>query len=833
MRFCHVFFILYIFVVQSAIAQGLKFSGNEQPIDKRTSFDVFNHKSISFTDNFDIDFFLSLDYQTRVGHIVRIKNKNDDKIYNLLYEGHEGHCVFRFNEEGRSSLIVTEIDKNELINFSWVKVKITFDLTNNSIELSIHNHKFRVKDLNLPKLYEPEIIFGKSDYIIDVPSFAIKQLSIGNNKNNYDFPLKENEGSIVHDSQGEAIGEVSNPEWLINDAYRWKLVTSANSRSIAGSNYNEAKKEIYYFNRDSIFIFNTKTNETKRIVFEKKCPVDLVLATNFIDTEHNKLYVYEVYYNRPYAGSTVACLDLSSYEWTVESHDQLQRELHHHGTFYNSSKQEQIIFGGYGNNMYSNKFYSYNLDSAKWKTLDKFGGDIIFPRYFLSTSYNVKENSAYIFGGMGNEAGEHIVGRKYLYDLYKVNFETKAITKLWQISWKGDNVVPARNLILSGDSCFYALCYPEHVSESFLKLYGFSLKDGAYQVLGDSIPIYSDKITTNAKLFYDKQLSSLFAIVQESKDDITSNIKVYSLAFPPISAEELGNYPRNSGSVNIFLILLFLVVCCSIVGYLVYRKYRKKHTINQKLTSGYPFKEKENTIRPNSICLFGEFIVFDRSKKDITHLFSTRLKQTFCLILEHSNGDGITSQRLSNILWPEKAEDKVKNSRGVTINHLRKALSELDGVELVYNKGYFRIVQTEEFYCDYTRCIQIISSNINIEKEKEELLTILSRGKFLEHSDHPVFDSIKASIEGHLEPLLLTEIEKSHIAKTHHTTIELAEAIFNIDTLNDSALSYEIKALLGLKMENEARLRYMSFVVEYKKTMGSDYPYSFQDLSQG
>lgn len=831
MRLYYILFILCSFISQSAIAQGLKFKGNEQPIDKRTSFDVFNHRSISFTENFDIDFYLSLDYETRVGHIVRIKNKNDDRIYNLLYEGQAGHCIFRFNEEGKSSLIVAELNKSRLANLGWVKVKITIDLINNSVDLYVTDNKFRATGLNLPDQYEPEIIFGKSDYIIDVPSFAIKQLSIGNYKKRFDFPLKENEGNIVHDSKGKATGKVSNPEWLINDAYEWKLLTSAYSQTIAGSNYNEVKKEIYYFNRDSIFIFNTKTNKSRKIAFEKKCPVELALATNFIDTQQNKLYVYETYYNRPYTGPTVASLDLNSFEWTIESDDALQRELHHHGAFYNTSKRNLTMFGGYGNGMYSNKFYSYNTDSTRWTILNKFSGDIIFPRYFLSAAYDAKKNTAYIFGGMGNETGEHIVGRKYMYDLYKVDFDTKVITKLWQISWKGDNAVPARNLVLSGDSCFYALCYPEHVSDSFLKLYQFSLADGHNRILGDSIPIYSDKITTNAKLYYDEQLSCLFTIVQESKDDISSSIKVYSLAFPPISAEELNGYSDNSDYTKIAAILLSALAICSVLGYFIYRKYRKKYTTNQNLILPTSSKEEENRAKPNSIYLFGEFTVFDRHKKDITYLFSTRLKQTFCLILEHSTDNGITSQRLSNILWPEKAEDKVKNSRGVTINHLRKALGELEGIELVYNKGYFKIVQTNEVYCDYIRCIQIISSETNFEKDKEELLVILSRGKFLEHSNHQLFDSIKVSIESKLEPLLLTEIEKSHIAKTHQTTIKLAEAIFNMDSLNESALYYETKALLGLKMENEARLRYMSFVMEYKKIMGSDYPHSFQDLS--
>jgi hypothetical protein len=78
---------------------------------------------------------------------------------------------------------------------------------------------------------------------------------------------------------------------------------------------------------------------------------------------------------------------------------------------------------------------------------------------------------------MGNESGEQTVGRKYYYDLYKIDLTTKQISKLWEIPWERDNVVPVRGMVILNDSSFYTLCYPEHFSESLLKLYRFSLKD--------------------------------------------------------------------------------------------------------------------------------------------------------------------------------------------------------------------------------------------------------------------------------------------------------------------------------------------------------------------
>jgi two-component SAPR family response regulator len=238
--------------------------------------------------------------------------------------------------------------------------------------------------------------------------------------------------------------------------------------------------------------------------------------------------------------------------------------------------------------------------------------------------------------------------------------------------------------------------------------------------------------------------------------------------------------------------------------------------------------KRETITRPNAIYLFGDFTVRDRNNKNITYMFSTQLKQIFCLILQYTTTEnGITSQRLSSILWPDKPADKVKNSRGVTINHLRKALSELDGIELTYDKGYFKVEQTEKFYCDYTRCMQIISTN-EVESQRDELIEILSRGKFLQLSDHALYDSFKEELEKKLEPVLLLEMEKTFASELYPTTISLAEAVHNIDPLNDAALTFQIKAMQRLKMTDEARIRYQAFVIEYKKVMGTDYPHPYK-----
>lgn len=833
------YFVLLVFgfmSVQATSPGGLKFHGSEQPINQRTSYNVFGDRTAEFSDYFNIEFNLALYPIKEIGYIIRIKNKEDDKIYNLFYDGQGDNLAFRFNEEGKNNLIVADLDRQEMLNTSWISIKITFNLRRDSIHLTIHDRKFSTASKELPDTYYPVILFGKSDHIIDVPSFAIKDLSVGNERR-YFFELKESKGNVVHDMDGKAYGEVSNPVWLINDAYHWRYKISFQSQSVAGANYNPEKKEIYYFNRDSMHIYNVRSGQTDIIVFREKCPVKLKLGTNFINTKSNKLYSYEAYLE-DYNGPTVASLDLDTYQWTAENSEQLTSPLHHHGSFFNPFTEQYTLFGGFGEMRYSKDFFAYNLNQKAWDKLEGFTGDFLSPRYFSSVGYLIENNSIYIFGGMGNESGQQVVGRQYYYDLHRIDLNTGHISKLWEIQWKQVNMVPVRGMVIFNDSGFYTLCYPEHVSESFLRLYRFSLKDGSYEILGDSIPIRSDKITTNANLYYDNELNNLFAVVQEFDDDISSALKVYSLSFPPLTAPELAGYSKDESNYTLAGILIASALVTGI-GYFLYRKKIKskrssaeEYTPDQAVTTNLTATggKTETALRPNAIYFFGDFAVRDRKNRDITYMFSEQLKQIFCLILQYSvTKDGIASQRLSTILWPDKPADKVKNSRGVSINHLRKVLSELDGIELIYDNGHFKLVETGEFYCDYTRCMQIIATG-KVEEHRDEFVEIVSRGKFLQLSDHPVYDSFKEEGEKQLEPALQLEMEKSFAAEDYQTTIALAKAVSNIDPLNDAALAFHIKGMQKLKMNDEARLRYQSFVTQYKKLIGTDYPYPYKDL---
>ena len=698
----YIILIISLCTTQLVSAYGLRFRGAASPIDERTSYDVFAHSCPSFKDYFDLEFNMALYSTESVGYVLRVKGADEGQIFNLFFDFRGDDILFRLNQEGKCVLIALPVSKAEAMKSHWFKVKIAFNLKQDEITLKIHDQEKVCKGVLLSDEFSPKIVFGKSDHIIDVPEIAVDKLVV-NAEHTYTFPLDEADGESVCNQEGTLYGKVENPIWLINEAYHWRKEGGFASASEAGSCYNADRNEIYYFNRDSLFVYNMETGSTSAKAFAERCPVKLFLAGSFFDSGSERLYAYEVYTENGDSEPMIASLDLHTLGWRVESYSRLSMQLHHHCSYYDAVRKRYTIFGGFGNMYYSNKFYMFNAEEERWNTLGSLSGDFLCPRYFSSAGYLDSNHSVYIFGGMGNESGDQVIGRRYFHDFYKVDLQEMRVQKLWDISEGQPNMVPAQDMVILNDSCFYVLRYPESVSNSFLHLYRFSVEDGSCHILGDSIPIYSDKITTNARLYYNERQSRLFVTVQETSDDVSSKFSVYSLLFPPVSLEK---YTANNGGGNASHVWLVLVAAVVAVAggsvWIVYKRHRNSgkgedgkavRQDKEQLPEASDVKVEKmavDTGTVNSMYLFGDFSVFDRNGRNISYMFSLRIKQIFCLILRYSDADGISSKQLSDLIWPDKPKDKVKNSRGVAINHLRKILKELDGIELVYEKGCFR-----------------------------------------------------------------------------------------------------------------------------------------------
>ncbi len=813
----------------SSAAQGLGFHGMDCRIDKRTSFNVFGDTPQTFGGGLTIDFELYTQPLSEFGYLFRLKDEsNSRRIWNLSYDSREDSIVVRLNEEGRQSLIKANIAHDVLKPLHWHKVRIEFDLLRDSVKLDIAGAKFNAYFHGLPDKVCTSVIFGRSDHIIDVPSFAIRNLTIGNSEKRFSFPLNNTGGNAVCDSSWCIEGSVENPEWLINNSMKWKECGAFSYDDIAGACYNPSRKEFYYFTDREMAVFNLMSGQEESYRFDTPCPVQMKLGNNFITPDGNHLICYELYNDEVTRNSpSVASLDLDSRKWTVLSREQLYMPMHHHCGFINPATGKYVVFGGFGNMLYNGDFFEFDPDAGKWNEIWRdIEGEHIYPRYF--TSSGTDGQAVYIYGGMGNECGEQVVGRRYFYDLYRLDPQTGECRQLWNLERPESDKVPVRNLIVDDDS-LYSLCYPEYISKSELYLYRMSIANGTAEKLCTSIPIISDKMRTNANIYLDKELSQFFATVQEFEDDIKSTLKIYSLSYPPVTdrtdlsdrEKHLKVMATRYGWLYGIIVILLAAVCTGTV--LAIRKNRRRKRSEDESRSGRKIFCAESG--PDSINVFGDLTVTGHDGKDITHLFTSQQSLILCLLIKRGD-NGISTKRLSSILWPDKEEEKVKNSRGVAINNLRRSLSHLEGATVAYRDSRYYLELGDECRCDYFLLMDELK-NKNMDREK--VLGIISRGKFLKSLDDDIFDDFKENTDNIIVSLLHNELEDRFRKKDYEAVYEIGEMARRIDPLDEFALEIVLKALKKQKRVEEALVLYSTFCSEYKKVNDADFNVAFKN----
>lgn len=830
-----------------AYSQGLLFQANDKEIKERTSLQIFQEGEIPcFTKNFQLSFELSIrDFDT-FGYVFLLKEDQGKTKYSFTYTYLDGeNSTFKFNTDGKENHYSLNL-RNDALAYQWIPVSFAFDLQQDVLTIRIGDNEKKITSLGLKDTFCPHLFFGRYDYILDMPTFAIRNLKLeGDRSHSYTFPLNENEGEEVHTSTGKVLGTVVNPVWLINGSYHWEKLFEYSFQTPSGITFEPDSQRLIIFSQDSLLTYNLLKRQPQKYSYSNKLPVKLQLATHFMNTTDGKLYVYELN-NLPLGDATVAALDLNNQEWKQTGVAALPVQLHHHDGFWDETTGKYLVFGGFGNKRFNNTFLEYDIEADRWDTLS-YSGDRIIPRYFSGMVVNKNRERIYVFGGMGNESGEQSVGRNYLHDLYLLDRKQQSVRRLWQNA-SDHRLVVARDMILTPDEKYiYALCYPEYLSDTYLQLYRLTVDDGTMKALGDSIPMRSEEIMTNANLYYNSLTHEYYCTTTEFDKKGHTVIRTYVLSAPPVSLDEIRSYgSRSSLEIRWLWIMAGIGVLLLVGGVLFVRKKRGKQRnvvpesssvlmsppVGREPDKSVQGKEtlakedfESSLVRPNAVYLFGPFTVIDRNGRDITHLFSSRLRQVFIYILLHSTHNGVLSASLNEVFWPDKPDDKVKNLKGVTINQIRKNLAELDGVELVHDKGYFRLVFTD-CYCDYFR----FRTLKNAEEVENELGILLMRGKFLDGMDAGMMDHFKQKVEEFLSSFLPLEIERLYQQHKYDAVIRFCNVLFRVDPVNELALAYGMHALNHTGSSQEAILQYSLFVREYRQMMNEEYSTSYAEL---
>jgi two-component SAPR family response regulator len=572
----------------------------------------------------------------------------------------------------------------------------------------------------------------------------------------------------------------------------------------------------------------------------------LILGKSIVNSKEHKCYMYEVYQGFQ-KGPSIAAIDLGTLKWDSYGKGTIKEQRHHHNIFYDINQNDFYLFGGYGAFSYFNNFIKYDKATDSWQKV-KFTGDIITPRFFSGYSQSDAENEVYIFGGYGNQSGNQIVGGKHYYDLYKINLTYHTIKKCWEIKPHEEDFVSTNNLILSRDKkYFYTLCYPHEKPKTNLQLYKFSINDGSYEIVSGPIPVTSERIETDINLFFDLRMEEFFCTIQEFTSTIKSTIKIYSLSFPPVSQKDyLEMHQLKSPPTTNYIFLILLLLSISAIVWAVHYHIRKRkgneNDIEQQIVESDEHvilnMNKNDEKKVNAIYLMGEFTVYDKNGKDITYLFSPKIENLFILLLLSSKDKGgVVSKKISSILWPEKEVEKTKNIKGVTINHLRNIITDIDGIELAFINDTYCLKFSENIFCDYFNIIDAIKEINNPHKQADlsilDYFDLIARGGLMQNIPVLWLDDFKLAYEEALLPVILPHIKNVYSTGNFKKVLEICHVVLNIDPFNEEAIKYKIKGLKRIKGIEYARKIYAEFVIEYKRSMDDDYPIPFDKICSG
>lgn len=859
-----ILFSLLLCIINEGYSQGLHFYGNEKRISERSSFCVFSDEYIpTAREKFTITFEYAAQNIESPGYILYLKDTNGNEAFNLTYVYENSQGSFMFAQDGKQIYYTAQYPGNKL-HGKWLPISLEIDISNRQAEIKIGAHKATIENIGLNiREFTPQLFFGMCNHILETASFSIRNLTIINDKETWHFPLNESKGEEVHDSKGKVIGHVTNPVWLINRSYYWRELFLSHSSTPSGFVFASRNQEFYIYNRDSIITYDIhRQTSGKHSYAIQNGPFPIRLGMNFYDEERGCIYPYELNWEKTF----IAEMNPKTKTWKTINQGNILLQMHHHSGVFNPQKQQFLFFGGYGNRKYYNSFITYDLLQDRWDTLTLAGAPVS-PRFFAGVAMTPDYKHAYLYGGKGNDAGDQNVGIQYYYDLYRVDFETLQIKKLWEHKAPQTNRIPTRDMILSKDGKYiYLLAYPEYKPETYLQLYRLSISDGNYEVLGDSIHLTSEEIATNANLYFNRELEELYCVIQEFEKYGQSVTRIYSLSDPPVSLAAVRFYDEqlsHSGKQSVwpYILIMSLIVVIAITFMVVNRKRSVKrntvkdtHTILHNKPAPKPEQvntptpqESENekaqelllpdtlTTRQNSISLFGIFTAIDKNGRDMTYMFSPKIRHLFIYILINSiTKDGVLSSDLNNLFWPDKADDKIKNLKNVTMNHLRKTLQEMKGIELTHQKGYFKLILTDECHCDYQRFFLLTGGMKNApstDNETLELYTIFSHGKFLSTIEESLFDYPKQQVETFTTTLLSEQIHTFFKNGKNSLTIHICNILFSIDPLSDLAMTYAVGTYRRQNRSDKAMQLYSTFSKEYRRVMGEDYPIAFDEVN--
>jgi two-component SAPR family response regulator len=840
--FIPIIFLLCVFEL-SAQNYGLEFTAREKNADFRTELDLSSSKGFHFDRDFELSFDLLLREKTvrtsYFGYILRILNEdgyNIDLMHNKIFvDSVDLNMVF-----GQDASIVS-YDFESANHFDqWITIRLRFNISRHDLEFILHDTTITQTNVPIEPSQRLKFIFGACNYdrfkTRDIPPFNLRDIKITvDDKLKYHWPLNEIAGTEAVDVVRNKVALVRNPNWIKNMHLNWMKsyeYTMSGVGLVAANSYDE---EIYLIGNEELIIFSIKDDITEHVRYENKISLaDREQAIYF--PAANSICCYHIDQQK------ISAFDLEKREWHItDSQEQQLRGYRHHNRYLSNADSTLYIFGGYGYHEYKNTIQKVNLVTNEWQKLEKDRDQIYLPRYLAASGY--KQDTIYILGGYGSSSGDQMINPQNFPELLAYSIKDNRFVHKYDLEFPKDDLVFGNAMIIDAETDdYYALAFSRFKVDNSLQLLRGNLTVPTIEMMGDEIPYTHYDTKSYVDLFYFPSSSHLVTYTGISDESGNTNVELHKLRFPPNSTPSSTDSKSLINAKNSVIVLMIVL---AVVVYLAFHYVKKKrvremdnlsHSVTseteewEQITNEFGLQE----VRSSAIHCFGGFRVFDATRTDITGEFTPLLKELYLLLLLHTVKDdkGISSEKLLEILWFDKSLESARNNRAVNIAKLRAVLEKVGNFEITHDTGYWKIICYDpEVYNDYCGFVQITQSIKNPDKRDIlKLIKIAGKGPFLGNVSYEWLDSFKSTTSDSIINSLIRFSDSLDIKKDAHLIIQMADCIFNFDSINEDAMILKCKSHHAMGSHSLPKSTYTKFKKEYKTLYGEDYEVSFADV---
>ncbi|RFS26963.1 galactose oxidase [Chitinophaga silvatica] len=863
-KFILLLFIHIHLVTISGFAQsyGLRFSSHEVVQEKRTTLNLSSSGPLCFKKNTEISFDLNfIPYkETYFGYIFRTIDANNQNI-DLVYNQRERTFNFVIGESFSKTFLVDSV----ALHNKWVHFAIKFDLDNQSASILV-NDKLVIKGpAKFGSSICERIFFGTNSFegfqTVDIPPMNIRNIQIKEgDKLKYNWPLSENEGNTATDTKEGKIALIKNANWIGPRHQSWKPVHTWEIQGNPSVAFDKNNEVLYIVSSDTLYSISFKSEQQKAIKLTQRLDSLMPGSQSVYNPYNDKLYNFYIDQKK------IGAYDTTSRRWDINYTPDLLTIYWQANKFVSKADSSLYILCGYGQMQYKNTVQRYQFSTKQWDSIPV-RGERLTPRYMAAVGANEDGDTAYILGGYGSNSGNQVVNPRHYYDLFAFSVKDHSFSKIYQFPEPPEQFCFANSMVIDPETHnYYALIFPNDKFNTSLQLIEGNFHEPNYRLLGNSIPYSFHDIKSFADLYYCKESNKLVAVtLYTSKDNITE-VKAYSLEFPP-NALASSVVPAKSISHWYYLLLIP-------AGIIILMIFRKKKPIAIKATApvpkpvnDLPVVKKEVVIAPvheapvddipvnevvhtpvvtsdteaiisetdkrGQVFFFGPFEVLDKDGQDITRFFTPLLKELFLLISIHTirSGKGISSDRLYATLWRDKSNKEAQNNRSVNMVKLKAILDKLGVCSFVKEADRWSLqYDASEIRMDLADFQQWIQGPRPLTRQGvKQLLQLLHRGSFLPDANYIWLEDIQSEISN-ISLDILTE-SAAQFKSDPELLIEIADSIFLFDPVNEEALRMKCSSLVGLGRHSLAKAAFNKFAKEYNHMYGEEFPHAFNEYS--